>query len=576
MLTKLICRNFKNFGEVEIELGNPVVFIGPNNSGKTTALQALALWEIGLKRWNEKRKGRANPEKRPGVAINRRDFIAVPVPNARLLWRNLQVRDTEKVDGKQHTRNIRIDITVEGVTANKAWQCGLEFDYANEESFYCRPLRISEKDGKVVEQMPVPEEASNLSVAFLPPMSGLISNESRLDPGAINVRIGEGRTAEVLRNLCYQVSQDTQRWETLCGKIRSLFGVILGEPEYIPERGEVSMNYRDEFGISLDLSSSGRGLQQTLLLLAYIAAHPGSVLLLDEPDAHLEILRQRQIYQVLTELAKEHSSQIVAASHSEVILNEAADRDVVIAFLGTPHRIDDRGSQLLKSLQMIGFEQYYQAEQQGWVLYLEGSTDLAILQAFAKKLGHPVEEKLEAPYVHYVGAQPGKAREHFYGLREAKPDLIGFCLFDRITGELQTHPALREYAWEQREIENYIVFNKQLLIDWARAEAVEHARLFLENWVSTMEDTIKEIEDALVTLGKGTPWSSDIKISTDFLEPLFAAFFKKLRLPNLIQKTNYHTLVQHVPVQQIDPEVVDVLDSILEVANKAVPLSGSM
>ena len=125
------------------------------------------------------------------------------------------------------------------------------------------------------------------------------------------------------------------------------------------------MNYRDEFGISLDLSSSGRGLQQTLLLLAYIAAHPGSVLLLDEPDAHLEILRQRQIYQVLTELAKEHSSQIIAASHSEVILNEAADRDVVIAFLGIPHRIDDRGSQLLKSLQTIGFEQYYQAEQQG-------------------------------------------------------------------------------------------------------------------------------------------------------------------------------------------------------------------
>ena len=58
MLTKLICRNFKNFGEVEIELGNPVVFIGPNNSGKTTALQALALWEIGLKRWNENRKGK--------------------------------------------------------------------------------------------------------------------------------------------------------------------------------------------------------------------------------------------------------------------------------------------------------------------------------------------------------------------------------------------------------------------------------------------------------------------------------------------------------------------------------------
>ncbi|RKU32266.1 AAA family ATPase [Candidatus Poribacteria bacterium] len=567
MLTKLMCRNFKNFGEVEIELGNPVVFIGPNNSGKTTALQALALWEIGLKRWNEKRRESANPEKRPGVAINRRDLISVPVPSARMLWRNLQVRDTERIEGKQHTQNIRIDIIVEGVTANKAWQCGLEFDYANEESFYCRPLRISEKDRKVVKQMPVPKEASSLSVAFLPPMSGLASNETRLDEGAVNVRIGEGRTAEVLRNLCYQVSQDTQKWEALCKKIHSLFGVDLDEPEYIPERGEVSMNYRDEFGISLDLSSSGRGLQQTLLLLAYIAAHPGSVLLLDEPDAHLEILRQRQIYQVLTELAREHDSQIIAASHSEVILNEAADRDVVIAFLGKPHRIDDRGSQLLKSLRDFGFEEYYQAEQRGWVLYLEGSTDLAILQAFAEKLKHPVAEKLEAPYVHYVGNQPSEARKHFYGLCEAKPDSVGFCLFDHTDSELHVDSRLKEYAWKRREIENYIVSNKQVLIDWGNAEMTLFSR--------SLEEQITKFESALatLTLGKESPWSPNIKVTDDFLDPLFATFFQEAGISNLMGKTNYHTLVRYLPADQIDPEVTEVLDSILEVANKAVPLS---
>ena len=159
MLTKLICRNFKNFDEVEIELGNPVVFIGPNNSGKTTALQALALWEIGLKRWNENRKGKTNPEKRPGVAINRRDLTSVPVPSARLLWRDLQVRDTERVDGKQRTQNIRIDIIVEGVTDSMDWQCGFEFDYANQESFYCRPLRAPKTEEKDPERMPVPDEA---------------------------------------------------------------------------------------------------------------------------------------------------------------------------------------------------------------------------------------------------------------------------------------------------------------------------------------------------------------------------------------------------------------------------------
>ena len=58
MLTKLTVRNFKRFGEIEVELGNSVVFVGPNNSDKTSAMQALALWDIGIKRWNQKLAGR--------------------------------------------------------------------------------------------------------------------------------------------------------------------------------------------------------------------------------------------------------------------------------------------------------------------------------------------------------------------------------------------------------------------------------------------------------------------------------------------------------------------------------------
>lgn len=571
MLTKLVCRNFKCFGEIEVELGNPVVFIGPNNSGKTAALQALALWEIGIKRWNENRKGRTNPEKRPGVTINRRDLISIPVPNARLLWKNLRVRDAQRIDGKTRTRNICMEIIVTGVTADRQWECGLEFDYANTESFYCRPLRLEEKERSITKRMPVPDAAGHIDVAFLPPMSGLASNETRLDRGAINVRIGEGRTAEVLRNLCYQVAVERQNgktWETLCEQIQKLFGVQLDKPDYILERGEIAMRYKEQGGISLDLSSSGRGLQQTLLLLAYIAAHPGSVLLLDEPDAHLEILRQRQIYQTLTELATEHNSQIIAASHSEVILKEAAARDVVIAFLGKPHRIDDRGSHLLKSLKDIGFEDYYQAELKGWVLYLEGATDLAILKAFAKKLGHPVQAALESLFVEYVGNQPQKARNHFRALQEAKPDLVGFCLFDRLDSELQDTPELREYAWKRREIENYLCY-KEVLLAWARetAEQRHGGSLFSGHWENKMEESISEIESALVTLGKGSPWSSDAKVSNDFLEPLFEAFFKKLGMDNLMRKTNYHRLVHYVAADVIALEVSEVLDRILAVSD---------
>ena len=223
-------------------------------------------------------------------------------------------------------------------------------------------------------------------------MSGMAATEDRLQDGAVNVRIGEGRTAEVLRNLCFQISSAPVQasWEALVAQIKNLFGVTLNHRSSSRRRGQITMSYY-EGETELDLVSSGRGLQQTLLLLAHLYTHPRTVLLLDEPDAHLEILRQRQIYQILTQTAESQGCQVIAASHSEVLLNEAADRDIVVAFVGKPHRIDDRGSQVLKSLRSIGFDQYYQAEQTGWVLYLEGSTDLAILQAFAELLDHPAK-----------------------------------------------------------------------------------------------------------------------------------------------------------------------------------------
>jgi hypothetical protein len=601
MLTHLRIRNFKRFGDVEFDLGQAVVLIGPNNSGKTTALQALALWDIGLRRWNEKYAGRKSPEERPGVTINRRDLSAIPIPDANLLWRDLRVRSiAARGTGKQKTQNIRIDVVVDGVTEGRAWSCGLEFDYANDESFYCRPLRLSDDDPP--KRMPVPPEAATTRVAFLPPMSGLADREFIKQAGEIGVLVGQGQTAQVLRNLCYQVygelgalTQDllqlkeartpygerqsefngSPEWQELTQHIQRLFGVTLLPPKYIKERSELTMAYSEPGGTILDLSSAGRGLHQTLLLLAYLYANPSTVLLLDEPDAHLEVLRQRQTYQLITAVAQQQGSQIIAASHSEIVLNEAAGRDTVIAFVGAPHRMDDRGSHVLKALTAIGFDQYYQAEQTGWALYVEGSTDLAILQALAKTLDHPAAQVLERPFVIYIGSNvPQKAREHFYGLREAKPDFVGVAIFDRLDRKLQEGQPLHELAWQRREIENYLC-QREVLLAYARHDLPDD--LFglneRERREQAMAEAMDEVTQALETLGRPGPWSADIKASDDFLDPVFERYFRKLSLPNLMRKTDYHVLAGLVAQEIIDAEVGEKLDAIVHVAGQARPRS---
>lgn len=576
MLTRIRIRNFKRFDDVDIELGKAVVLIGPNNSGKTTALQALALWDIGLRRWNEKRKGKSSPEKRPGVTVNRRDLASIPVPVADLLWRNLHVRNVRrsKEDGKtlQKTENVRVDIIVDGVTHDKAWSCGLEFDYANVESFYCRPLRVD----KGPERMSVPDEAGSARVAFLPPMSGLADREFVKEPGEIGVLIGQGQTAQVLRNLCHQIfkNKDSRHWDELVKHIRTLFGVELLEPQYIAERSEITLAYKDARGNKLDLSSSGRGLQQTLLLLAHLYANPGAVLLLDEPDAHLEILRQRQTYNLLIQIAEQQGSQIVAASHAEVVLNEAAGRDVVIAFVGKPHRIDDRGSQVLKALRDIGFDQYYQAEDRGWVLYLENSTDLAILQAFATLLGHEALKYIDRPFVKYVETNlPQRARDHFFGLREAKNDLVGIAIFDHLDGQLQSANGLTEIMWRRREIENYFCM-EEVLLSYAKHDLPDDlfGNAESQHREQAMRDAIADVTK-LLEIDELDPWSPDVKASEQVLDRVFRLYFKKLALPLQLRKSDYHILAGLVPKEKLDAEITEKLDAIVAVAKKSTPMT---
>jgi predicted ATPase len=178
-------------------------------------------------------------------------------------------------------------------------------------------------------------------MVFLPSVSGLTPVENLIQKGAINRLVGEGRTAEVLRNICFNVYEAGNHWQKLIELMKRTFGVEMLIPQYRAGSGDITMKYRERTGIELDISAAGRGMLQILFLLAYMYDNPNSILLLDEPDTHLEILRQQEIYQLLVQVAKELNSQVIPATHSEVIMNAAGDKDVLIACVGKPHRIDN-------------------------------------------------------------------------------------------------------------------------------------------------------------------------------------------------------------------------------------------
>ncbi len=235
----------------------------------------------------------------------------------------------------------------------------------------------------------------------------------------------------------------------------------------------------------------------------------------------------------------------------------------------------DRGNQVMKALEEIGFEHYYQAEQTGWVLYLEGSTDLAILRAFAERLDHKKAlECLSRPFVHYVGNQPAEVRKHFHGLREAVAHLRGLAIFDQLDRPLPPDLGAMGLIWRKREIENYLCY-RETLEAYAQQSATAAAAgpLFsaaeAQHRLEAMTESIAELENALKTLGKGSPWDPATKVSDDFLAPLFQNYFKKLGILNLMAKRNFHELAFFVPADKADPEIREKLDAIVKTSESA-------
>lgn len=455
--------NFKRFGDKQrIELDHPAVLIGPNNCGKTSAIQALALWSQAVRTWYDARKD-SSAKERPATSMNRLNIVAVPVTRTRFFWHNTQVRKGNK--------DIPMILTVGVEHQGQVRPLPIRFRSQGDELVYCAP------DEAVIGNLELIGHAASLKVELLYSMSGLDTEEPILQPGRVDVLLGQGRTADVLRNLCLAVAKSSaDDWKRIAGLMQRLFNISLGQPEETT-RGSITLHYRQP-GVkeALDISSAGRGMLQMLLVFAYLYSHKRSVLLVDEPDAHLEILRQKQVYVLLRDIASENGSQVVMVTHSEVIPDEALDTNLTLLLEG--HADDLAKKQDIKnSLKHFGTDHYVKARERGYVLYVEGGTDVDMLRELAKRLAHPVadiwDERINSFYVQNnyplqdVNAELERVeggfgltpREHFNGLRNLLPSLQGLAILDNDGQNRQDRDegALKIRYWRRYEAENYFI-----------------------------------------------------------------------------------------------------------------------
>jgi hypothetical protein len=422
------------------------VLAGPNNTGKTTLLQAIAAWSLALNRWKELN----NYHRRGGgyerAPIARQAFAAVPLRGFDLLW---NLRAYEK-------RGVPIEIEIQ----DDGWTLTMEFVPDSTEQIYVRPL--AEHDPELVK-------ATQLPTVFVPPMTGLGTEEPVYQRPKVDQLLGQAKPGEVLRNLLVEAHKTGEAWIALAESISRLFSFTLLPPDSAGP-SIVAEYRRGTDGPTLDIASAGSGFQQVLMLLAFLYARPASVLLIDEPDAHLHVILQDAIYGELRRVAALQRSQLIMATHSEVIIN-AADPSEVCVLLGQPRMLANTSERrtLINALGVLSHEDVVLAMTAPGILYLEDYTDLQILRAWAKTLEHRALELLTTrlfwkPIVYQPrpGAEGIQAKKHYDALTLVEPDLPGLQLVDgdarREIDETEiTGHGLQRLRWRRYEIESYLL-----------------------------------------------------------------------------------------------------------------------
>lgn len=541
MIRRLVLRRFKRFETVEFDLPGHVVLAGPNNTGKTTVLQAVAAWSLALDRWKQLNDFQRHGGAYTRAPIARQAFSAVPLRAFDLLWNQ-----------RQYEGVLEIEVQADG------WTVPMEFIADSTEQIYVRPKPIA----------PEVVRAARLRTVFVPAMTGLSTDEPVYQRPKIDQLLGQAKPGDILRNLLVEANGSETAWPRLRESIRRLFGVELWPPD--ATGAHILAEYSSlHGGPRLDIASAGSGFQQVLMLLTFLHTRPASVLLLDEPDAHLHVILQDAIYGELRKVAADQRSQLIIATHSEIIINAVEPRELCV-MLATPRMLADteERARLVESLRILSHTDIMLALDAPGVLYLENYTDLAILREWARTLGHPAEELLTTRLFWKStvseprpGAPGIQARDHYEALRLVRDDLPGLELVDgdarpAIQQSPITGQGFQRLRWRRYETESYLVHPEALARFVAHTVGAGAAPVHLADLEKHLEDTYPPavLRDPL----GDHAFLNTTKARTLLLPPALAA----AGLP-AFPYTRYHEIAAVMRPEEIHPEVREKLDDIV-------------
>jgi AAA domain, putative AbiEii toxin, Type IV TA system len=442
MIKSVSLRNFKRFDNFSLTARGGNILVGPNNSGKSSILDALRLLNVSL-RFARNR----NP-----TLLNTSfgTFEGYHIPDGSLPFSLANITTNYDLD----------DAIITFLHSNGAKAILLLHPD--------RPVRFFVDNGKRLNTSKKILDAFPIELIVVPTLSPLEAEELVVRSETVQRNRGTRLAARNFRNIW--LAEDEETFSRFKERVeRAWPGIKLQQPELESSTPPVVKMFFEEKRITREIQWAGFGFQVWLQIHTHmIRGGANAILVIDEPDVYLHPDLQHRLYYDI----KEQFSQYFIATHATEIINEADTSEIVVInpANSTGRRIKSDADYDLM-LNYIGSAEnadFAKISKIKKVVFVEGH-DARILRRISRAIGKDalaVDQK--SPIFKLGGFSQWRRAEHtvwaFKELLEVSIETK--CLFDRdyrCAEEVEqfilrmAEAGVQCFVLHRKEIENYLL-----------------------------------------------------------------------------------------------------------------------
>ena len=598
MIRRFIIKGFKRFErETVIDLDDVTVLVGANNSGKSTILHALTLFQYCVE---TTRKSNGNGPGAKNTVLARRsvrpdEFGVLPMADPADLWPNGRAAKNRKA--------VPIELRAE-------FQNGATVSFQLKIS-YNRFSIVPKVEGelpKIIER----------EIRLIPIFSGFLPREEYLTLPARQDRMRLQRHGEMVRNLLWELKEHAKpQWRELQQLLAELFPESAIEVSFDLDVDRfLNATYHDPaLTRERDLIAAGSGFHQALQILASVLAPGTGVLLLDEPDAHLHARLQGRLMGIFTRLAKRENIQFVIATHSPQILNAAPEGSIRACSDGRidPLHIDSGHIGLLDDLGAMDRMELVPLLTNRAVVFVENKSDRKLLEAFGDKYWGEKKRQDVWRALTFLHTYQNPMDAGVLNLGRQVRDLIDttgietsrairiVAIGDRdYRSDSSRQDALREYSrkaksdaykldmklvvWEANEIENHLLDRNAILqaLDQQARETGDHAttrwrklrRAFEEEFNRLVNSQRNDVLLALATRiqqeGRGLALKTAMEKADEFLAGAGELLEPWCDAKRVLRGLRAWIQNQSLPLRIVETEIIQAMEVVPTDVQKAL------